>query len=817
MAPVVKILIWIAVLQVAMGYDPDVAQYSDTPPPPEDDWTHSVIFEPMPKMSLTRSSYQVTTFLDFGPFLDSFSHVRDYLYAFKADLDNPTYLQRIRLRHEENQQTPIEADETMQAYLQTSACRAAPFHCAAQLKIDLFKKELDYIVEVFEHQYHRFLSIIDHLDYHPTVTNVNRTKRSTTRNTPFTADRILTEREEQILDMFLKAMKDINPKLHDKLKRMKRFGLATWLLGWGVFSNSREIDDIKRTLRTYDSINKLQFAQIQHLAKHLNLTMTKVNHHSDILFDIDQRLLIMNKTIQDIMYNVNYLRFQADLLSHIQARIITLHTAMIALQNDNEHLNEFMSSLSTRTINPVMFPPDILRKILVDVLEELRSHPRLRLTHDPDLDVWSFYNSIKVTPIVLEDYLMLILTIPLIDRSLQLELYRAHNLPTIHPTFQIHSTYILEGEYLAIGLNGMYAAIPDPTHIKICRMTMGHLCMFDKPLYPVERITWCLYALFIHDKARINRDCTFTHQLQTNHMAYSLDGYLWAISSLVAEKIQIRCVSKTKVITVKPPLQIIDVGNGCEAFSANIYIPAKSELTATYQSTLRVTFFLRFNFLYKTIGSMLMWHDLDWASLTPEEIEQLRQKFVKLGPMDMELLSQTIADPTGSAPFSLNSAGVLTGLLIPVAAAMVMGIVCIFKRKTIASHLQTLNTLGPVRSIITSLLPQLVPSLAPTLKKLLPSPDLSTTAKTALSPLATIEEQILPETSVELHHLPHAKPQKADTHEEPPPVLPPRSATAPVDTSDITLEQFQKAAGDLAQQGFDIKKYKKYTARLADS
>ena len=37
----------------------------------------------------------------------------------------------------------------------------------------------------------------------------------------------------------------------------------------------------------------------------------------------------------------------------------------------------------------------------------------------------------------------------------------------------------------------------------------------------------------------------------------------------------------THVITIKPPLQIIDVGNGCEAYFASIYIQAKSELTAT--------------------------------------------------------------------------------------------------------------------------------------------------------------------------------------------------------------------------------------------
>ena len=33
----------------------------------------------------------------------------------------------------------------------------------------------------------------------------------------------------------------------------------------------------------------------------------------------------------------------------------------------------------------------------------------------------------------------------------------------------------------------------------------------------------------------------------------------WAISTLAAEKLQIRCVMETHVITIKPPLQIVDM------------------------------------------------------------------------------------------------------------------------------------------------------------------------------------------------------------------------------------------------------------------
>ena len=47
------------------------------------------------------------------------------------------------------------------------------------------------------------------------------------------------------------------------------------------------------------------------------------------------------------------------------------------------------------------------------------------------------------------------------------------------------------------------------------------------------------------------------------------------------------CYGNTCDYYSHPPLQIVDIGNGCEAFSTSIYIPAKSELTATMQSLTR--------------------------------------------------------------------------------------------------------------------------------------------------------------------------------------------------------------------------------------
>ena len=232
----------------------------------------------------------------------------------------------------------------------------------------------------------------------------------------------------------------------------------------------------------------------------------------------------------------------------------------------------------------MIIPPDILKTIQHKIEIDIKSHARCKLYEDPDTNIWSYYGTIKLTPIVLEDYLMLILTVHLVDQSMHMNLYKVHNLPIIHPPLHVHAQYEIEGSYLATVMDGMFITLPTALDVRLCLMTNGHLCMFNQALYPVECINWCIYALFINNKELIEKNCFLKTINHTTNLAYSLDGYLWAISALVAEKLQIRCVMETHVITIKPPTQIVDIGNGCEAYSASIYIPAKSEQTTTLQS-----------------------------------------------------------------------------------------------------------------------------------------------------------------------------------------------------------------------------------------
>ena len=320
-----------------------------------------------------------------------------------------------------------------------------------------------------------------------------------------------------------------------------------------------------------------------------------------------------------------------------------------------------------------------------------------------------------------------------------MNLYKIHNLPMLHPTLNVHAQYKVEGTYLATLMEGMFVSLPSTLDIKLYIMTNGHLCMFGQALYPVERINWCVYALFINDYDRIKRDCLLETLNRTTNLASSLDGYLWAISALTAEKLQIRCVMETHVVTIKPSLQIVDVGNGYETFSASIYIPAKSELTATLQSITRSQFFLNYNFNYTNVSNFLVWYNLSFAKLTETEIKTLKAKMLQLPPMSMDVLDNVIDNINENYPFTFSPKLILAVLVTVGICIIALGIVFIwYKRKATLSS----STMGNLIKLVPSLAgntPSL-DSLLPMLSELASSRTKSKTTPTTISQQATSNE-----------------------------------------------------------------------------
>ena len=497
---------------------------------------YPVQFEPLAHIRLSRSTYKVTTFIEFNPYIASFLRFQRFLELFLSDLVDPsrvpiykhilgrhmtpqerTLITRVISRDKCSQtQEEVCSEETVrvdgkQIPSQAECRKQFQLICRAVRQFKAITKAVEYIRRTYNEIKREFLSVIDHLETEaeekdPKERKENNEKVQEELKIAYSK---VSKEELEILDDMLRQVEGKYPDLNDKvLKRTKRFGVMSWIMGWGVYSNWRQIKAIKKNIKKLYEQNLLQEQQIQDLAHYLNLTATRVQLHDKMLYNIQVRLNRIDHSIGTLNDIVTFNWVSNNMLLDANVIVNRLITGLIVLRGNVERIYRYLNVIASQEVNPVMIPPPPLRQLLAEVQEEMKSNPRLILPYDPQTEIYKFYEVMKITPVVVEDVLSMLLTIPLIDKSLQMNMYKVHNLPALHTELGVAAEYILEGDYLAVDEHGLYVALPDAREIQICLTSQGGLCVMNQALHPVETVEWCVYALFIQDEERIKRDCS---------------------------------------------------------------------------------------------------------------------------------------------------------------------------------------------------------------------------------------------------------------------------------------------------------------------
>ena len=93
-----------------------------------------------------------------------------------------------------------------------------------------------------------------------------------------------------------------------------------------------------------------------------------------MLYELDKKLMVLNKTIQSIMVQLSYFRYKSNLIDHMQLCINRIYTTVYALKEDIDALYEYMRVLTTQQLNPLIIPPDILHYVLEQVMDGIWSN-----------------------------------------------------------------------------------------------------------------------------------------------------------------------------------------------------------------------------------------------------------------------------------------------------------------------------------------------------------------------------------------------------------------------------------------------------------
>ena len=254
----------------------------------------------------------------------------------------------------------------------------------------------------------------------------------------------------------------------DVTHREKRFIPLFASLGAAIGSivNAGQIKKIKRNIAILQEATLLQDQQIMELARYADLTAARIRLHDNQIYRLQYKLLVVEDGIKEMIDVSNFQVYTSYHVSIAQTIVSRLQTGTVSIENNIDKI--------------FVIPPVALRRLLLKIENRMRTNPRLRLPYDPRAGgIWKYYSVIKITPIVMDKMLVILMTIPVLDKTLELNIYQVHNLPAIPPGQEVAAIYQLESKYFAIGKHGMYVTLPTEQSVRICLQTELAICILE--------------------------------------------------------------------------------------------------------------------------------------------------------------------------------------------------------------------------------------------------------------------------------------------------------------------------------------------------
>ena len=66
-----------------------------------------------------------------------------------------------------------------------------------------------------------------------------------------------------------------------------------------------------------------------------------------MLYELDTKMTIMNKTIQQVMWSIDVMRYKSALMHFFQNKLYRVYSSLYALQSATDSLFEYMRALAS--------------------------------------------------------------------------------------------------------------------------------------------------------------------------------------------------------------------------------------------------------------------------------------------------------------------------------------------------------------------------------------------------------------------------------------------------------------------------------------
>ena len=299
-----------------------------------------VIFEPQQKIKLSRSTYKVTNYVDFKPYKQSFKQFGQYMGKFLVDLCDPHYVSTLYNVERHEGDPLIRRGAGVKTFFTEASCRQTTYKCRLQNQFIQLKREATKINQIYLETYKKFLRAIDHMEFHPTL---GRAKTGSTIRQPKGKDKTikasqyinqmkgLTKEDKLMLKQADELIETKFLNKTSKKKRNKRFGLAGWIMGWGI-GHLTSFRAKKNNIRTLQVQNKLQEDQILELSHYLNITYAHVSTNRYAITNLQVQLTQLNKPLIATLEDAKFIKYTVAVITDIRIILAKLTLGVMSLQ-----------------------------------------------------------------------------------------------------------------------------------------------------------------------------------------------------------------------------------------------------------------------------------------------------------------------------------------------------------------------------------------------------------------------------------------------------------------------------------------------------
>ena len=277
----------------------------------------------------------------------------------------------------------------------------------------------------------------------------------------------------------------------------------SWLTGTAT---TKDIHSIKTHINQLIATQTSQHNTLVHIVSILYITRyaTQINRHSintlmDVVQTTSQGINSLYNLITSLATSINF----NQMMLHIRSVFANLRDSLHYIRMVSTHTMEYINAATSRMLSPHVLPILDLQKMLQHIADTLP--PTLHLPISPE-DTLHFYRYLHTHILIENKQFLLLIDIPIQDRSCQITIHQVLTLDIPHGNYS--ASYEVNTKYFGFTKDVMMAVeLPTP-QFQACQQANGQFCHISTPFQLLANPPTCIAALYAKSKTSIASKCS---------------------------------------------------------------------------------------------------------------------------------------------------------------------------------------------------------------------------------------------------------------------------------------------------------------------